>query len=101
MKKVKGFTLIEVMIVIAIIGILAAILIPVLAGDTKHTPTKSTVSYGVGGVVETRCIDGYRFIIGGQDSSVRQVMDAFGRGVKCDPETGDVIVEETTTEETQ
>jgi len=101
MKKVKGITLIEVMIIVVIIGILAASLIFALSGDTKHTPSKSSVSYGVGGMVETRCIDGYRFIIGGQDGSVRQVMDSLGRGVKCDPETGDVIVEETTTEETQ
>ena len=39
MRNKKGFTLIELMIVIAICGMLAAIVIPQLTGSPVNTPT--------------------------------------------------------------
>jgi hypothetical protein len=44
--------------------------------------SNNTVSFGVNGLTEMRCIDGYKFIIGAQGQT-RQVMDEFGKGVKC------------------
>jgi prepilin-type N-terminal cleavage/methylation domain-containing protein len=60
----EGFTLIELMIVIAIIAILAAGIIPLLTGYVEP---------------DHKCIAGFKFTNGGN-----QIIGANGSGVPCD-----------------
>lgn len=77
MNKQRGFTLIELLILGAFVAILFTVIFSAASGLSN-----STVSFGINGTTEMRCIDGYRFIIG-SDGSTRQVMDQLGHGVKC------------------
>jgi len=76
--KTRGFTLIELMISIAIVGILVSVVFSAI----KAGGSDSDISFGVNGIVETRCVGGYQFIVGAKGGA-RQVMDEFGHGVKC------------------
>ena len=73
--EMKGFTLIELMIVFAMIAIVGV----VVAGSSEG---QSNISFGINGLTETRCINGYQFIVG-SSGSAQQVLGANGGGVTC------------------
>lgn len=85
MFKQKGFTLVELLIALAIIGIIFSVAVPFIAGVPLN---KGNISFGVNGMTESRCIEGYKFIVGEQGQA-RQILDEFGKGVRCgNPDPG-------------
>ena len=79
--KQQGFTLIELLIAMVIFGIAMSIIIPGFIGAWSNP--NSTISYGINGMTEVRCIDGYKFVIGDKGQA-RQIIDEFGKGAKCE-----------------
>ena len=82
--KQRGFTLIEAMTVAAVL----AIVLSLIAGVAGTVSGNNSVSYGVNGMTESRCIENYKFIID-QKGNSRQILDEFGKGVRCgNPDPG-------------
>ena len=82
--KQRGFTLIEVMVVIVMVGIVCITAANIVMG----TAVGSSVSWGVNGMTESRCIEGYKFVIG-ENGTPRQILDELGKGVRCgNPDPG-------------
>ena len=78
--KQRGFTLIEMMV--AVIFLLCIVML--FAGVGAGVSGNSKISWGVNGMTESRCIDGYKFIVS-QDGNARQILDEFGKGARCYP----------------
>lgn len=76
--KQRGFTLVEFLFVV--VGVM--LFVTMVANVAGFMSGKSTVSFGINGMTEMRCIDGYRFVIG-EHGQARQVLDEFGKGAKC------------------
>lgn len=76
--KQRGFTLIEMMVVIVV----AMVVLMIMAQGFAGLSGNGKVSVGFNGVTESRCIEGYKFIIG-QDGHARQILNELGKGVSC------------------
>ena len=79
--KQRGFTLIELLVIIVI----ATVVIMMMATGFAGLSGSSNISIGINGVTESRCIEGYKFVIN-QNGNMKQILDEFGKGVRCQPE---------------
>lgn len=77
--KQRGMTLIEIMVLCVIAAIVIMVDIPVIVGGANT----NNITYGAMGMTESRCIEGYKFIIDQRGNS-RQILDEFGKGVRCE-----------------
>lgn len=81
MKNQKGFSLIEVLVAIVIIILSIWVFIILVTSFFPKSSTQS-LSSGYNGVTETRCINGYQFVVGYRGNT-QQVLNEKGGGIKC------------------
>lgn len=82
MKKLKGFTLIELMIVIVIVGIFSTVIVSSYQNQknkNQKNMLKKTISHGESVYID--CIEGYKFIT--SEGVTKQIVDENKNGVKC------------------
>jgi prepilin-type N-terminal cleavage/methylation domain-containing protein len=71
----KGFTLIELIIVMSIVVVLVII-------GINLSPQSGDIQYGINGVTTTRCIGGYKCVIGPR-GHVTQLIGQDGKPIVC------------------
>ena len=87
----KGFTLIEFMIIVAILGIISAIVLPMLSNKKSSQPqVNSPSSFGVPtqsqpletSSLHVRCVAGVQFIVNA-NGTAQQIIGTNGGGISC------------------
>jgi hypothetical protein len=74
----KTVTFFNVIFTIVFIAIVATVVLNVASAVSNS----GSVSFGIGGMTEIRCMDGYKFVMSGEGQA-RQILDEFGKGARC------------------